>query len=55
MDSFNAFVFELLIEDECGFALFDAEVLVDALMHFVTDFFSRSQAHHHNLDVLPGE
>jgi hypothetical protein len=43
-----------LVEYEQGLALFDAEELVDVRVHFVADFFPRSQAHHYELDVLCG-
>jgi hypothetical protein len=42
----------LLVEDEFGLPLLDAEELVDVLVHLVTDFFPRPQAHHHKLGVL---
>jgi hypothetical protein len=45
----------LLVEDESALALFDPEALVDVLMHFIADLFPRSQAHHHELDMLSSE
>jgi hypothetical protein len=45
----------LLVEDELGLSLLDAEELVDVLVHFIADFFPRLQAHHYKLDVLSGE
>jgi hypothetical protein len=44
----------LFVEDEFGLSLFDTEELVDVGMHLVANFFPRSQAHHHNLDVFSG-
>jgi hypothetical protein len=44
-----------LVEDKRGVASFNAEELVDVLVHLITDFFPRSQAHHHKLGVLSGE
>jgi len=35
--------------------VFNAEELVDVLVHLVTDLFTRQQAHHHELRVLSGE
>jgi hypothetical protein len=45
----------LLVEDEFGLSLLDAEELVDVRVHLIADFFPGFQAHHYNLDVLSGE
>jgi hypothetical protein len=45
----------LLVEDELGLSRFDPEELVDVLVHLVTDFFPRFQAHQHKLGMLSGE
>src|SRR5690242_5010167 len=48
-------MFLLLVEDELGLALLDAEELIDARVHFLADLLARLQAHDHQLGVLAGE
>jgi hypothetical protein len=48
-------VLRTLVEDELGLPLFNAEELVDVLVHLGTDLFPRFQAHHHELGVLSSE
>src|SRR5664279_4668288 len=48
-------MFFLLVQDEFRLPLFDAEELVDMRMHFVTNVFTRPQAHHNKLRVRSGE
>jgi hypothetical protein len=45
----------LLVKNEFGLTLLDAEELVDFRMHFVANFFARLQAHHPELGVLSRE
>jgi hypothetical protein len=45
----------LLVEDEFGLPLFEAEELVDVRVHLVADVFPRRQAHHYKLGMLSGE
>jgi hypothetical protein len=45
----------LLVKDELGLPLFDAEELIDIPMHFISNPFTRPQAHHNQLRVLSRE
>lgn len=47
----SCFSLKTNLEDELGFSLFYPEELVDILVHLVTDFFARSQAHQDKLCV----
>jgi hypothetical protein len=48
-------VFLLVVKDKLGIAFFNAEELVDVGMHFVADFLSSLQTHHHQLAIFAGE
>jgi hypothetical protein len=48
-------VFFLLVKDEFGLPLLDAEELINLRMHFIANLFAWLQAHHDKLGVLSRE
>ncbi|HYW36853.1 MAG TPA: hypothetical protein VE957_01975 [Terriglobales bacterium] len=50
---YSAFV--LLVKNEFGLSLLDAEELVNIRTHFITNLFARPQAHHDQLSMLSRE
>jgi hypothetical protein len=48
-------VFFLLVKDEFGLPLLDAEELINLRMHFIANLFAWLQAHRDKLGVLSRE